>query len=518
MAVPSKCSRFALLIAVMLVALTVAARTVKLTEFPSAIHNDESGIAVYVVPTFLGPKAAPAMWGFNGYGGHGNFGNWLLSLPAQVAGESTLLGVRSMAAVCGILSALCFALGLRAAYGGRVALIFLAFVAPFHFHVHFSRTGFQYITAAFTIGLVTWAFGCVVSKPSKKNSAFLGAALGLALNTYSATHILPGALAAGLLALFLSPNYRQAEPHGRLRPFAALLAMATAGFLVTFGAQLWYLIVYGFPNSSRVHSQLWLLHPKPGQEGISIAAIAQTLWMHLEKTLRFFYERDNAAQYGCSRGLLEAWSACLAALGALVLAWRSLRLDPFSIFVISAAVLTLVGSSFMVEGNFSPHLIIFALLAPMACAVGLDTILKLAKVRSQALSAAIVAAAAIPWSMWNYSYLRDVDGRKDSIINWLLHLPIERTEVTNMVNFSSHSTDFKESMYPLMFPKAAYTTEQPTDVPAAIRSFMQAKSCPCVFIINTSASESAAQAVAESGKAAETFSYGKLPAVALFVK
>ncbi len=491
--------------ALLLLLAVIAMRTVALVDFPAYIHNDESAAPIYIYPLFLKPGGPFALWGFNGYGGHCNLGPWLGSLGAQITGENTLWTARLSSATSGILSVVFCALALNSLYGLRITVFFLAAVAPFHLHIHYARTGFTYIHAVLMSSLVFWAFARCVKKQSLASFAVLGASLGLAVMAYSATHVLPAAVGAGLLMTLFSPSFKEGLGSRGLTQGALKVGVAVMlGIVLTLGPQIIYVIFEGFPSSSRLHSQLLLGHSgaawTKGPDGQALSLL-QVIWNQIDRTLAFFYSRDSAVQYGGYQGLFELWSGALAGLGGLVLLVRSLQRDAFAVVLIATAVSTVLGSAMMVEGSFSPHLIVFSILGPIGCAFGMDALFRVLRIRSVVLTIAAAVLPLWPWAVWNYEYLKEVDRRKFSVNTWLYHLPIQREDVLQLANISKLYADFGESMYPLMYPKAKMRTLPATDALNQLQTLISNNSCPCVAVIdpeNERAAESLLQGLGKN--------------------
>lgn len=474
--------------ALLLFAAAAVIRTTALTDFPAYIHNDESGAAVYLYPSFLKPGAPSPLWGFNGYGGHCNLGPWLGSLGAQITGENTLWSARLTSAASGLFSILLCALALYPLYGARVVVFFLATVAPFHLHVHFSRTGFTYIHAVLMSALVFWTYSNSLRRKTWLSFCLVGIALGLAVMAYSATHVLPAAVGVALLTNFLSSDFKaHSGRRGVVVSALTICLLVGVGVLLALGPQIVHVAHAGFPSSSRLHSQFVLgdlLSPStPGPGGQTVSPLL-LLWQQFQHTVSFFYSRDAAVQYGGSRGLFERWTNILAIFGGLVLLFKSLRGDSFAALLLSTGVFTVLGSMMMVEGSFSPHFIVFSILGPIGCAFGLDALFRIVRLRSPWIIIPVIAAMLWPWGVWNYEYIKEVDRRKFTVNTWIHHLPVQREEVLQLRNISQLYVDVRESMYALMYPKAKFDSLPTADAVQQLRGFIESSTCPCLVIID----------------------------------
>jgi hypothetical protein len=236
---------------------------------------------------------------------------------------------------------------------------------------------------------------------------------------------------------------------------------AILGFILTTGPQIIYILIHGFPASSRLNSQLvfkiipreLLQNDTPDWWGIS-----GFLWNHFVRTLSFFTDRDGAAQYGGPFGVCETFSGTLAVLGTCLVLGKAFKLHSFSIFLSATAILTVIGSALMLEASFSPHFMAFTLLVPAAIALGFDGILRLLRLRQPILTSLLAAGCAIPWAIWNVHYIQDVDARKFCLNIWLLRLPIPARQHFTMANATQLYADFHWPMFSLAFPNAKFVT------------------------------------------------------------
>lgn len=480
-----------------LITLAVIVRVVQLEEFPSFIHNDEAAAAVYISPPFMGPNPQSPMWGFNNYGRHANFGAWLTSLSVKWFGGQTLWAIRMGSVVCGLLSIVFSVLFVRKWLGFQTAIFFLAAIVPFHLHVFYSRTGFHYIQAATFSALVSYLFARVVKVPSVKNGALLGVGLGFALMVYSATLVLPAAVGVGLLVLFFSSAIKQPPFAKHLKKAAFLGGALLVGLLLSMGQHLYHISKIGF--SSRLDSQS-VLHKIPLEQRGGFLSHLDVVWASLKRTLWFFHYSDAAGQYGYLGRPLETCSYALAIVGVLVLLYRCCRLDPNAIYIVVLGIATIVGSSLMIEANFSPHLIVFSVLIPLACAMGASGLCQLVRLKSLVATGVLSLSLLIPWTMWNYAFISSREGRKYNSDTYILHLPIDRNSVKTTVNFTPFYADLRESFYKLQYPNARPMKVEIGDVPQQVSELDPVQACPCLAIVTRGASEAVSQKLTERAR------------------
>lgn len=510
-------ARSGYLAALVLLALAACARLIYLAEFPSFIHNDESGIAVFVVPPFLQFPPQSPLWGFISYGGHGSFDGFLSSIPALLTGKNDLWALRFGSALSGILSIVLFASALHVAFGCRVALFFMAAVMPFHLHVHYSRTGFHYIHAALLASALTYAFARFAHKPVPSRASVVGLSLGFALMVYSATYVLPAAVGVGFVGVVLSAKYKSFYPHRRVYGALKLLVWFVVGTLCALGPQLVFIWRRGFTSASRLHSQtLWSAESSDHAFSTWVSG-AERFGRQLVRTLEFFYRHDGAVQ-GSGPLLTTSYYQYIAAFGLVVMVFHLVRGSSLMWFLVTAGVTTVLGSALMIEANFSPHLIIFSLLAPLAFALSLDAVCAMLRLRSVLITAALLVVCFVPWAWSNYLQVKDYDQRKYTINTWFLRLPIDRTQVLQVVNLSRYYADVGESMYTVMYPKAKMSKVAADDPVQHVSTLIEKNACPCVVLVENDGEESLKSFLRENQRTFDTFPHAKGAGIAFFIR
>lgn len=488
----------------------VFVRVYDLEGLPRHIHNDESATAIYIAPPFFQDPPDPIMWGQNNFGGHGNFGAWLASLSLRAFGGKTLWAIRMGSMVCGVLSIFFGALFVRTWLGLRAMLFFLVGVVPFHLHVHFSRTGFIYIQAVLFIALVAFCFGRFARRPSILNSALLGIATGLSLMVYSATYVFGGVVPLGVLAVLCSQTARERLQPNSLIQSCGIVAALSIGLTVSFGQFVYHARTDGF--SSRLEQQS-IFREEVRREvsanlgrGVSFLEVAKE---HFATTLSFFWVGDRSVQYGIVCNPLSMIPTVILLLGLMILLFRCFKLDPAAIFVGGLAGATLVGSSFMVERNFAPHLVAFGLILPMVSALALETLCRVGRVRSSVAGMIVAIGLFIPWAHWNYELYTQFDREKRNLDVFTLHLPIQRESVKRIVNYSHLTMDLAESFYMLRYPNARRAATPDADVQTELTSLIGGGECPCIAVISADHYSGVPQLIEASQRSFREFSFGQ---------
>jgi hypothetical protein len=464
-----------------------------LDRYPPQIHNDESatGIAIRV---FLAPNGPWALKGAS-FGGHPAFGFWLSSIPSKLAGVITLWNIRLAGSVMGVLSLIFMTLGIRESLGKRASLSFLLFSFPFHLHVHYSRTAFAYNHALLACGIFFWVVARFWINPSRLNATLLGIGVGVCMLVYSAAHVLPPALAGSFLAIWLLKRRYKKQSVSSVRSQLLLCGFLMLGFFMIFGAQLHEWVTHGY--ASRASTQMIFspgshkhLEASVGHRLTNSQIISQSFW----HTWRFFYLEDSAGQYSFRGAPVDLMGAALAIVGLGVLCVRAIQGNMIALLSIFSATLTIAGSMLMVEANFSPHLVLFALFIPLAMAAGFDLLLQNIARAGTPLVVIVALAAGTWWTWWNYNFYQrhlETSGRGRRV--WLLHLPIDTFSIRSITNFSAKSEDLGESFFELIYPGSKRANRPVSDMQEAVRitkADLNSGYCPCLLVVQNELSTS----------------------------
>jgi 4-amino-4-deoxy-L-arabinose transferase-like glycosyltransferase len=495
------CLAFAALIAV-----SAAVRLPYLTHYPPQVHNDESATGTYIKEFF-----ASGNWALYGTTwGHPNLNFWLSSLPTKVTGEISVWTIRLACAIEGIISLIFFGLAVKKLLGARTSLFFLLIASVFHLHAHYSRTGFIYNHAVFFISLITLLFAHARARPTRSLWILLGAAIGLSILVYPATQLLPFALIGAEFTVRAIPNPRSLF---KLRRYNAKNFLWVAfGTLLALGPQIYFWITYGF--ESRVRSQFFLLPPQRKHlEGVmgGPGTALEVLWFNIKSTAGFFYRGDLAVQYGFFNPPLATVMAIAAILGVLVMVYKALRGDHFCHFVLLASIGTFICSSLLVEGSFSPHLIIFGLYLPLFCAVGFDSVWRVTRIESPLIVAPIMLAVGVWWGRWNFAfYQENVVRWMQYRVTYILNLPIETTQVRSLISLSTFPESLNESFYTLVFPNASKNILTPSsDDAETILRVGSDSGFPALAVINSDREQAVVAKLKDAGKAVTTFNHSQ---------
>jgi 4-amino-4-deoxy-L-arabinose transferase-like glycosyltransferase len=491
-------------------------RSAYLSHFPPQIHNDEASTVTRGF-RLVSEWTLSKIFSGSEFGGHPSFGFWLASLPSAFFGEESTWTLRLSSAVIGTLSLLFFTLFVGRAYGARVALVSLMVCAPFHLHVHYSRTGFIYIHAVLMAAVVSYAFVRFLQRASAVWAFLTGLSMGLAMLVYPATQVLPiGMIAAvvlGVLPATASTRVLLASP----KRFLLLTLCGILGGLVTFGAQLNHIISHGY--LSRLNST-YILQPHNIKHLSSVMKVQnpsnlEVTWFNILQTLKFFYASDSGEQYNFTWSPLPIWMGVFAILGFGILVARSFKREPSSIYIVSIALATFFASAMMVEGNFSPHLVIFSLLLPLFCAIGIDSAVSRARgLQGWAVNLILIGGLAL-WSYWNWGYYNKVINplrpRIATIETRFLNLPIDNLAVKRFVNLSTYDIKFDESHIELVYPNGSESVVAAGSPLERAGAMELERSGAMLVLVDLSAVEQVTDLLSKRGAVVSRYDYPGVP-------
>jgi hypothetical protein len=517
--------RWKLLVGCAVIVLLIGAALIRcmyLTHFPMQIHNDEAStvargyrlVESWTPYTILSGSL---------FGGHPSFGFWLASIPTQLTGEDSVWTLRISSAICGTLSLLFFWLFVKRGFGPRMALLFLLFATPFHLHVHYSRTGFIYVHAILLAGLISWAFAMFVTSTSARTAFFTGLTMGLGMLVYPATQVLPIAMVLAVLFGVMPSTAKASVLWKSPKLFLSVMTCGILGLLVSFGPQIFYIYYNGF--LSRLGST-FILQPHNIKHLASMMkepsmAPLDIVWFNILQTAKFFYASDSGEQYNFIESPIPWWIAPIVIAGFLATLLRALKREVLPIYLISIAFLTFVASALMVEGNFSPHLVLFSLLIPFALAAGADLIFFTLFTRYPFVRTVALCSIGAVWAQWNwYYYQRVVDPFRSRITNtetWLVNLPVDTASVAHLIDLSNHDLNLEESTIALAFPKAvgfAGSPEKPTEnVPKVLAE----RGAPAVILVDLPHGAAVEKVLRDAGRTVQRFEYPRLRVSFIYV-
>jgi hypothetical protein len=157
----------------------------------------------------------------------------------------------------------------------------------------------------------------------------------------------------------------------------------------------------------------------------------------------------------------------------------------------------------MVEGPFSPHLVLFGLITPLAIALGWNAVLHTARARHAAVVTVVSLVAVAYWANWNWLFYQRVvspdRSRMADLENAICFLPVDTTSVKHLINLTPKVAGFGESYYQVMYPNAIQTKLPSGDVTKLV-DFLRDKECPCVVAMELPVVEAAQTHIASTRK------------------
>lgn len=422
-------------------------RLLWLTDFPRQLHNDEMSCGIEA-RRFLSAQGAGLF--ATGWFDYSNIGFFITSVFLRVF-DGGLYGLRVSSVFFALLSLLAGYFLVRMLAGEKTAMWLIWLTAFFHFHLHFSRTGFHYMQGAGLIMLTLALFVYALRSRHPFVFGLCGVSLGIALQSYCAANIL--LLVLPLWALWL---WRNNEIKMKTLWIAAGISLFTT--LVTlaphlaksyshpesFQSRSFSVLAFGQHNAAHVGGLVGSNHP------LDIALY------QLPRALGFFWQQgDTAVQYGFDGSLFDPLMLIFGVLGAVLSLTQSRRRGFVPIWIFT--VLTVIFGAFItIDPPFSPRL---TPLSPLICvfaALGLTwTGSKLAAFRHARASSVILAVFVLGVSAsWNVNKYFASDSfyargeRRDQITRLLRLNP----GIRSVINLFADEETFSHEAYTFMSP------------------------------------------------------------------
>ena len=263
-----------------------------------------------------------------------------------------LLGLRATSAALGIGSVLLLFAVARRLWSFEVALLAALLLAGQRFFIHLSRAGYHYVDTPFLSLLVVWLLLRLWQDRRLGAAVWCGVALGLGIQTYYASRLVPLLLA--LTWLGWMRRAPRAGARGRVAAFTVivLVALAVAAPMFGYFAHDWAAFWERTRDTSIFNPALHQ-HLAYGYGTDSLAAI---VLIQLRAALGLFNARpDNSVQYGLNGPLFEPISAALFVLGAalVILRVRERRAQLVLLFTVLPLI---VGAALTIDTPFYPRI------------------------------------------------------------------------------------------------------------------------------------------------------------------
>jgi len=423
-------------------------RVVALEDYPIALHNDEMSCLIEA-RGFLESRTAL----FNlGWFSCPNLGFFLTSLPMWILGP-TLLALRLGSAFLGLVSLFAAYLLVRRLFGVRPALLLLLLTTPFHWHLHFSRTGFHYMQAG---SLTVAAILLLVVATDRRSPVLFGCAgvvTGIAWQTYYAAWLIPLILGAWTVARLLSDR-----EEGKIAVKGFVVTMVL--FIVTLAPLLAYYVerpdgatarpnqVFLFSDHNREH----VLASRGTSDPVELLATnAGSLWRFLAGTVG-----DFSGQYGLMGRFIDPFLLPLF-LAGLAYALTLVHHRGGQLLWIWFLGTMISGGLLTIDTPFSPRLIGITTVVLLFPALVIDRILGTAWIadrRWRKAAATLVFGGVLVGSTWwnlHTTFVRYPKMSAFSDRDFIVRLASDLGNVKTILNFS----------YPEKFDHQAYRSLLP---------------------------------------------------------
>lgn len=302
------------LAAILLLALFL--RAYNISNIPYVLGGDEASQGLEAVRVLEGHISNPFTTGWLGVP---TMSFYLNSITVGLFGR-TIFGLRIVWAFVGTAAVLTTFLLVRRASNTTLGLMTAAFVAVYHYHIHFSRLGSNQIADTFFVSLALWLLVRSLdgTRLGKLDWYLTGTISALALYFYAGARLTP-VLIIGILIyhLILNPKRVLSQWRG--------IATMIFGFLVVGGPMLQY--AYRFPNDFNARlNQTGIIQSGWLEREIEIIGepmITILIDQFRRAALLFNYYPDRTVWYGLDRPLLDPFFGTLFLLG---LGYASLRI------------------------------------------------------------------------------------------------------------------------------------------------------------------------------------------------
>jgi len=313
------------------------------------------------------------------------------------------MGGRLGSVVLGMLSLLGAWWLARILFGRRPAMLALAVLVPWHWHLELSRSAHHYIQA---VALGTWALAFLAAGLRSRRIGWFvasGLVLGVALQTYYSARLLPLIFVGWVLAwALLRPEDRRRAATG----LGAALVVAAAVFAPLIPHYLEHPGAFNLRTRDVfVFSPLVRDHVEDVIGGK--ATVPAVLSYQLRRIGGFLFRGPDAAvQYGREAPFLDPYLWLPFALGMLVLLCRWRESEPWlPLLWIGGTVVA--GGILTIDPPFSPRLSIMVPAVAMVVAAGFEALVLLRRRGAswQVLMTAVVAlllAGSWAWNVEDY--------------------------------------------------------------------------------------------------------------------
>ncbi|MGE3498543.1 MAG: glycosyltransferase family 39 protein [Candidatus Binatia bacterium] len=318
----------------------------ELTTSPAEVHGDDAEV---------GLDAARLLSDFNlfapGWFELPRFHAFWKAVGLQLFGIN-LLGLRATSAALGLAAVGLLFLIARRLWGTDVALLAAVLLASQRFFLHLSRAGYIYIDTPALSLLVVWLFLRVWQDGRIGAAVLCGVALGLGVQTYYASRLVPILLALTWLTWLLRTARGTWRAHAWAFALIAITALAVSAPMFGFALHDWS----DFWKRTRDTSVFAAAAHRHLAAGYGTDDTLTILAIQLRAALTVFNRTgDTSLQYGLREPLFDDISAALFVLGFGVVATR-LRERRAQLAFIWLVVPLIAGAALTVDTPFYPRI------------------------------------------------------------------------------------------------------------------------------------------------------------------
>ncbi len=318
----------------------------QLTSIPPEVHGDDAEVGLDAIRLLEHFNLFSAGW-FELPRFH--------ALPTAIGLKLfgvNLLGLRITSAFLGGGTVLLLFAVARRLWGFEVALLAALLLASQRFFIHLSRTGYHYIDTAFVSVLVVWLFLRVWRERRLAAAIWCGIALGLGIQTYYASRLVPVILAVTWLLWLVGTNRAQLRSRAAEFALIVLSALATAAPMFGYFANDWHAF-WERTSDTSIFNPASREHLSFGYGTDNLGAI---LLIQARAALTMFnVTGDNSVQYGYQEAFFEPVSAALFVLG-VALACAGLRQRRNQLLLVWTAVPLIAGVMLTIDAPFYPRI------------------------------------------------------------------------------------------------------------------------------------------------------------------
>jgi 4-amino-4-deoxy-L-arabinose transferase-like glycosyltransferase len=317
-----------------------------LTAIPAEVHGDDAEV---------GLDAIRLLTDFNLFGSGWfelpRFHAFPTMLGLRVFGI-TLLGLRATSAILGAAGVLLLFAVVRRLWNADVALLAALLLVGQRFYIHLSRTGYHYIDTPVLSLLALWLLLQLWQDNRLGAALWCGLALGLGIQTYYASRLVPVLVALTWVAwLPETPRSQRAARVAQLL-VVAVTALAVAAPMFGYFAHHWA----DFWERTRDTSMFTPAARHHLSYGYHTDSVGMILAIQLRAALSLFnLTGDNSVQYGYGGALLDPVSGVLFILGA-GLALGGLRERRWRAVALWLALPLIAGAALTLDTPFYPRI------------------------------------------------------------------------------------------------------------------------------------------------------------------